>query len=128
MVIILKIFYLFIFRERGRQGEKHRYARGTAISHLSHTPTWGPSPQPRHVPWLGIEPVILWSAGRHSIHWATPGRAILVIILSEQNKMWLVKSYHTYLYTYPYAMCIYFTKGIKSFPFYIMTLLNYMDI
>ena len=23
---------------------------------LSHTPYWGPGPQPRHVPWLGIEP------------------------------------------------------------------------
>ena len=30
---------------------------------LSHTPYWGPGPQPRHVLWLGIEPPILWFTG-----------------------------------------------------------------
>ena len=39
---------------------------------LLHTPYWGPGPPPRHVPWLGIEPVTLW--GWHSIHWATLAR------------------------------------------------------
>ena len=29
-------------------------------------PYWGPGPQPRHVPWLGIQPAMLWFAGRHS--------------------------------------------------------------
>ena len=43
---------------------------------LSHTPYWGPGLQPKHVSWLGIEPVTLWFAGRCSIHWATPTRAI----------------------------------------------------
>ena len=38
---------------------------------LSHDPYWGPGVQPRHVPWLGIEPVTLGFAGWHSIHWAT---------------------------------------------------------
>ena len=41
----------------------------------SHAPYWGPGPQPRHVPWLGIKPVTFWFAGRHSIHRATPARA-----------------------------------------------------
>ena len=27
---------------------------------LLHAPHWGPSPQPRHVPWLGIELVTAW--------------------------------------------------------------------
>ena len=36
---------------------------------LSHAPYWGPSPQPRHVPWLGIKPVTLQFTGRHSIQW-----------------------------------------------------------
>ena len=41
-----------------------------------HVPlSWGPGLQPRHVPWLGIEPVTFWFAGQHSIHWATPTRA-----------------------------------------------------
>ena len=63
----------FIFRE-GKGGRK----RGTEISMcscLSCGPHWGPGPQPRHMPWLGIEPVTLWFAGWHSIHWATPTRA-----------------------------------------------------
>ena len=42
---------------------------------LSHTPKLGPGLQPRHVPWLGIEPATLWFAGWHAIHWATPARA-----------------------------------------------------
>ena len=45
--------------------------------HLSCILFRGPGPKPRHVPWLGIEPVTLWFAGQHSIHWATPGRAHL---------------------------------------------------
>ena len=55
IIIILKRFtYLFSFRERGREGEregeKHRCARDTSISCLSHAPDWDPGPQPRHVP------------------------------------------------------------------------------
>ena len=41
---------------------------------FSRTPYWEPGPQPRHVPWLGIEPVTLWFTGQRSIHWATPAR------------------------------------------------------
>ena len=47
-------------------------------------PPLGPGPQPRHMPWLGIEPETLWFAGRHSIHWATPARA--EIFLYKQFK------------------------------------------
>ena len=43
---------------------------------LSHAPLWVPSPQLRHVPWLRIKPATFWFAGRHSIHWATPARAL----------------------------------------------------
>ena len=47
---------------------------------LSSTPNWGPSLQPRHVPWLEIEPTTLWFTVWHSIHWATPARAISPIL------------------------------------------------
>ena len=47
---------------------------------LSCAPYWGPGPQPRHVPWLGIKLVTLRFAGQHSIHWATPARALLIYI------------------------------------------------
>ena len=41
-------FYVFIFRE-GKRGRKRR--RETSMCGcLSHTPYWGPGPQPRHVP------------------------------------------------------------------------------
>ena len=42
---------------------------------LSCAPYWGPGPQPRHVPWLGIEPVTLGFSGWCSVHWATRARA-----------------------------------------------------
>ena len=61
---------MYLFRERGREGEregeKHPCERETSISCLSHTPNWGPGLQPRHVPWLGIEPVtFLFTAEPH---------------------------------------------------------------
>ena len=53
-----KRFYLFIFKEQGREGEregeKHRCARETLIGHLLHAPNQGPGLQPRHEPRLGI--------------------------------------------------------------------------
>ena len=68
----LKIFiYLFLERREGREKEMERNI--SVWLPLTH-PHWGPGPQPRHVPWLGIELVILWFAGSHSIHWATPAR------------------------------------------------------
>ena len=39
---------LFIFREKGREGET------SMCGCLSHTPYWRPGLQPRHVPWPGI--------------------------------------------------------------------------
>ena len=44
---------LFIFRERGWEGEreeKYQCMRETLISCLSHDPIWGSGPQTRHVP------------------------------------------------------------------------------
>ena len=35
-------------------------------SFLSCALYWGPSPQPRPVPWLGIEPATVWLSGQHS--------------------------------------------------------------
>ena len=51
---IFKRFYLFIFREWGREGErkgeKHQCVRGTSIGCLQYITNWGRGPQPRHVP------------------------------------------------------------------------------
>ena len=40
--------YLFMFRERWREGKR---GRETLIGCLSHTPNWVSGPQPRRVPW-----------------------------------------------------------------------------
>ena len=74
---LFKRFYLFLLQrgEREREGEKHQCGRDTWICCLLLVPSWGPGLKPRHVPWLGIEPVTLWFAGWHSIHWATSASA-----------------------------------------------------
>ena len=41
-------------KEGEREGDKYKL-----VAPL-HTPYWGPGPQPRHVPWLGIKLATLW--------------------------------------------------------------------
>ena len=86
--IYLKSLFIY-FREKGREGEregkKHQCARETSIGCLSHTPSQGPGPQPRHVPWPGIEPATFWFPGWHPAHWATPGRAHWKCVFSVFN-------------------------------------------
>ena len=53
---LFKRIYLFIFRERGREGEREGEQETSTCGCLSLGPHWEPGPQPRHVPWLGIEP------------------------------------------------------------------------
>ena len=50
---------------------------------LSHAPYWGPGPQPRYVPWPGIELVTPWSKGRCSIHGATPAGAAWLFLINR---------------------------------------------
>ena len=54
--------------------------KNTICGCLLHVPHQGPGPQPRHVPWLGIEPATLWFTAWCSIHWATPARAGGILI------------------------------------------------
>ena len=74
--------YLFLERVDGKEkeGEKHQ---GVVASQAP--PCWGPGPQPRHVPWLGIELASLWFAGPCSVHWATPARASSCILKLDKN-------------------------------------------
>ena len=83
-----KRFYLFTFRQRGSGGEK---GRETSICGcLSHASKWEPGPKPRHGPWLGIELVTFWFAGRCSTHWASPGRTPLTQLGLISNKRMLL--------------------------------------
>ena len=43
-------FTLFIFRERGREGEREREKYHCVVGCLSRAPYWGPGLQPRLVP------------------------------------------------------------------------------
>ena len=42
-------------------------------------PILGPGPQARLVPWLGIKLMTLCCTDWHSIHWATPARALSIL-------------------------------------------------
>ena len=72
------VIYLFIERGEGREKERERniavWEMYWLVSCLLHNPNWGPGPQPRRVPWLGIELVTFLVTGWHLIHWATPAR------------------------------------------------------
>ena len=63
-------FYLFLDRMEGREKEREREHQCVVAFHM-------PCAQPRHVPWLGIEPATLWFSGQCSVHWATPVMAPL---------------------------------------------------
>ena len=69
-----KILFIY-FWERGEGRKKHRERNINVWLPLTCAPHWGPGPQPRHVSWLGIEPVTLWFPGWHSIQWVTSTRA-----------------------------------------------------
>ena len=66
--ILFICFCLFIFRERGREGEREGEKLQCVVASCM-----PPYPQPR--PWLGIELVTLWFIDRCSFYWATPARA-----------------------------------------------------
>ena len=78
-----KTFFKIIFScflrdgEGGRKGEKHQCVRDTSMGCFSHAPNRGCGPQPRHVPWLRIEPPIFQFEGWCPTHWATPLRVPL---------------------------------------------------
>ena len=82
LTMIFKRFYLFIFRERRREGErewkKHLYVRGASIGCPLHASHCAPGPPPRHVPWWGIRLETVQFAGQHSVHWATPVKAMMI--------------------------------------------------
>ena len=80
-------FWIFFFKDfiyfLERRGERKRET--SMCGCLSCTSYWGPGLQPRHMPWLGIEPATLWFAGLHSIHWATTARATSEHFCSSQG-------------------------------------------
>ena len=66
---------MFIFRQRGRegerQGEKQWCGREISIVCLSYVPWWGLNLQPRHVLWMGNEMGTFCFVRQCSTNWAT---------------------------------------------------------
>ena len=60
-------------RERGR--ETSMWERNHRSVASCTCPNWGLNPQPRHIPWPGIEPATFRFAGWHPTNWATLTRA-----------------------------------------------------
>ena len=58
---------LILEREEGREKERERNIdvreKHQLVAPCTH-PDWGPNPQPRHVPRLGIKPTTFWFAGQ----------------------------------------------------------------
>ena len=76
-LLFFKRFYLFIFRERGREGEREGEEHQWVASCTPHNS--GPNLQSRLVSWLGIEPVPFLFVGWCLTTWATPIRAMFHI-------------------------------------------------
>ena len=72
--------FVYLFLERGEGREKGRET--SMCGCLSCAPTWGPGPQPRHVPWLGIKPATLCFAVQCSIYWVTPARGLSIFSIN----------------------------------------------
>ena len=76
-VFILRFFFHLLFLNKGEGREKARerntYVRKKHWLAAFHTfPDWGLIPQPRHVPWWGIEPMAFHFLGWHPTNWPTP--------------------------------------------------------
>ena len=90
-LLFLKRLFIYLFSES--RGGRKRGIETTMFGCLSCAPYWGPGPKPRHVSWLGIEPVTLWFAGQHSIHWATPARARSYFLIQTFLQLPLIFSF-----------------------------------
>ena len=77
--LFLKRFYLFNFRERGREGEREGEKHQCVVA--SHTPpNWGPGPQPRHVPcWELNQRPFGSQAGTQSTELRQPGLSMIIL-------------------------------------------------
>ena len=73
-------FFKILFILTEGKGRRKRGRETSVCGCLSSTPYRGPGLQPRHMPWLGMEPANLWFTGWHSIHWVPPARAMVSLL------------------------------------------------
>ena len=69
---------------REREGEKYQCEKHQLV--VSHTsPSWGQSPQPRHVPWEGIKLTIFQFMGQYSNQLNHIGQARFSFLMSAES-------------------------------------------
>ena len=118
-ILFLNILFIYFWREgKGRRNTEREIS---TCGCLSCAPHWGPSLQPRLVPWLGIKPATPWFTGQHSIHWATPARARSLFYSNDVLYFSVYKSYTSVKFIPEYLILFYaIIEGIIlliSFPF-----------
>ena len=72
-----------LFDLRDRQTDRNMYVREKRwpVTSCVH-PDWGPNPQFRCGPWLGIEPATFWCTGQRPNNWASwPGCGVCLFFL-----------------------------------------------
>ena len=125
-----KRFYWFIFRERGREGEREGEKHQCVVA--SYVPPTGDlGPQPRHVPWLGIELAILWFAGQRLIHWAMRARTRIVskrasspVNPNHWAREWIQRAMLRKANIWPLWGLLYISAFSVCFKFYMLSLIT----
>ena len=75
---------------------------------------WGPGLQPRHVPWLGIEPATLWFAGQSLIRWATPTWAVVLLFMSRKDRGSILISVLRFVIPSPSSLCFTVSQWVSQ--------------
>ena len=84
-------FYLFIFRQREREREREREEHQCLVA--SHAPRTGePGLQPRHVPWLGIKPVlpVLHSLALNPLSHTSQGKFLFFLFYNFMHRRFVL--------------------------------------
>lgn len=120
--LILFILLFFFLRKRGGGKEYQISMQEWSFSCHLHVSYKGLSPQPKHVPWLGIEPATFPWMGWHLTNWATAAKA----------NTWFLCSIHNSLPSFPFSeICILISISIslklflQLFPFYFILPYSY---
>ena len=109
LLFVFLRFYLF-FRGKGEEKERERNIDGrkkhpSVASCLC--PNGGLNPQPRHVLWLGIEPVTFRFVGWHLTNWATLVRAPVWFFSMGYPVFLAPLTEEDVLFPFVYSWCLY---------------------